>query len=62
MGEVVNLRRARKSRERRREGANAAQNRVDFGITKAQRRQLNNEREKSERNLEGHRLIAPDDA
>jgi hypothetical protein len=62
MGDVVNLRRARKSRERRREEANAANNRVAFGMTKAQRRQLDNEREKSECNLDGHRLIDPDGA
>ena len=62
MGDVVNLRRARKSRERRREEANAANNRIAFGMTKAQRRRLDNEREKRERNLDGHRLIDPDDA
>ena len=62
MGDVVNLRRARKNRDRQREEANAAQNRVAFGMTKAQRRQLDNEREKSERNLDGHRLIDPDEA
>jgi Domain of unknown function (DUF4169) len=62
MGDVVNLRRARKSRERRREEANAAQNRVAFGMTKAQRRQLDSERHKSERSLDGRRLFDPDDA
>jgi Domain of unknown function (DUF4169) len=62
MGDVVNLRRARKSRERRREEANAAQNRVAFGMTKAQRRQLDSERDKSERSLDGRRLFDPDDA
>ncbi|HZZ62703.1 MAG TPA: DUF4169 family protein [Roseiarcus sp.] len=61
MGDLVNLRRARKSRERRREEANAAQNRIAFGMTKAERRRLDDEREKGERVLDGHRLIDPDD-
>jgi Domain of unknown function (DUF4169) len=61
MGDVVNLRRARKRQERRREEANAANNRIAFGMTKAERRRLDNEREKSERNLDGHRLVGPED-
>lgn len=62
MSDVVNLRRARKSRERRREEANAANNRTAFGMTKAERRRLDNEREKTGRNLDGHRLIDPEHA
>ena len=61
MGDIVNLRRARKTRERRREEANAAQNRIAFGMTKAERRRLDNEREKGERALDGHRLVDPDE-
>ena len=61
MGDVVNLRRARKSRERRRKEAKAAENRIAFGMTKAERRRLDSEREKAERDLDGHRLVRPDD-
>jgi len=62
MGEVVNLRRARKGRERQRKEAEAAENRIAFGMTKAERRLRDSEREKSERGFEGHRLGRPDDA
>jgi hypothetical protein len=37
MGEVVNLRRARKERARREKDAEAQENRVAFGRTKAER-------------------------
>ena len=61
MGEIVNLRRARKGRERKRREAEAAKNRVLFGMTTDQRRRLTTERERRERGLEGHRLTPPDD-
>ena len=62
MGEVVNLRRARKGRDRQRKEAEAAENRIAFGMTKAERRLRDSEREKAERGLDGHRLGRPDDA
>jgi hypothetical protein len=62
MGDVVNLRRARKGRERQRKEAEAAENRIAFGMTKAERRRLDSEREKAERGLEAHRLVRPDEA
>lgn len=62
MAEVVNLRRARKGRERQRKEAEAAENRTAFGMTKRERRRLDSEREKAERGLEAHRLVRPDDA
>ncbi len=62
MGDIVNLRRVRKGRERRREEAEAAQNRVLFGMTKAERRRVESEREKAERGLDALRLDRPDDA
>ena len=62
MGEVVNLRRARKGRDRQCKEAEAAENRIAFGMTKAERRRLHSEREKAERGLDGHRLDRPDDA
>ena len=61
MADVVNLRRERKSRERRRKQAEAAENRLAFGMTKRERRRLESEREKAERGLEAHRLVRPDD-
>ena len=61
MGEIVNLRRARKGRERKRREAEAAENRVLFGMTKDERRRLTAERERAERGLEGHRLAPSDD-
>jgi len=62
MGDIVNLRRVRKGRERRREEAEAAQNRVLFGMTKAERRRVESEREKAERGLDALKLDRPDDA
>ncbi len=61
MGDVVNLRRARKGRERHRKEAEAAENRIAFGMTKAERRRLDSEREKAERGLDAHKLVRPDD-
>ncbi|AMJ60611.1 DUF4169 family protein [Bosea sp. PAMC 26642] len=59
MAEIVNLRRARKQRARQDAEAQAQQNRLTFGRTKAERRITEATREKAERDLEGHRL--PDD-
>jgi Domain of unknown function (DUF4169) len=62
MGDVVNLRRARKEKKRQRKEAEAAENRIAFGMTTAERRRLKSEREKTERCLDAHRLPRPDDA
>lgn len=56
MGDVVNLRRARKARDRASAEAQAAQNRIDFGRTKAERKLTEAEKTLAERRLEGHRL------
>ena len=61
MGDLVNLRQARKRRERERDVAAAAQNRAAFGVTKAERRTIEAERAKAERALDAHR-IDPSDA
>ena len=61
MGEVVNLRRARKSRMRRQDEEEAARNRLAFGRPKAERQRAEQEREKLERDLEGHKLDRADD-
>ncbi|RXT54993.1 hypothetical protein B6S44_11905 [Bosea sp. Tri-44] len=56
MAEIVNLRRARKARDRATAEAQAAQNRIDFGRTKAERTLTEAEKTLAKRRLEGHRL------
>ncbi len=56
MGEVVNLRRARKNQEKRREEAQAEQNRISFGLSKAEKQQAEKTRAQATRNLDGHLL------
>lgn len=60
MGDIVNLRQARKRVKRARNAESAAENRVVFGMTKAERRKIEAEREKAERGLEAHELDRPD--
>ena len=62
MPEILNLRLARKSRDRRLKQAEAEQNRVLFGRAKDARRFADAERAKAERDLDGRRLSAPDPA
>ncbi len=61
MGEVVNLRRARKQKARAAEADAAAENRMKFGAPKAERELQAARRELSERALDGARLNARDD-
>ena len=61
MGDIVNLRRARKRQDRRRDDAKAAENRIVYGMTKAERRSLEAEREKADRDLDARRIVGPDD-
>ena len=61
MGDIVNLRRARKKRNKRRTDAEAAANRIRFGRPKAERRAIENERAKDERELEARRIVGPDE-
>ena len=56
LGEIVNLRRARKQRRRGQNDATAAANRLAHGVGKAAKRETRAERERAERALEGHRL------
>jgi hypothetical protein len=60
LGEIVNLRRARKRKQRQREEAVADQNRVVFGRSKAERRLTQTERAMAEANLEARRIVRPD--
>lgn len=56
MNEVVNLRRARKARERAEAEAQAAANRAAFGRTKAEKQKSKKEADAMQRTLEGHKL------
>lgn len=56
MGELVNLRRARKDRDRRRREDEAAENRVKFGRTKVEKLTGKAWDELETRRLDGHRL------
>jgi hypothetical protein len=54
VGEVVNLRRARKVRDRRRDEAQADQNRISYGLSKAERQLSAKTRDQAEKRLDGH--------
>jgi hypothetical protein len=56
MGEVINLRRARKTRGRAAAARGAAENRARFGRTGAERRRDAAEKEKGERDLDRARI------
>jgi hypothetical protein len=56
MGEVVNLRRARKLKAREAAAAEAADRRAAFGVSKAARGTARSERELVERRWAAHRL------
>ena len=62
MGEIVNLRRARKRKDREREASTAAENRALFGLTKAERTGIEAERKKAESDLDARKLDSADDA
>jgi hypothetical protein len=57
MGELVNLRRFRKSRVRDAEAAQAETNRVAFGRTRNERDLTKAERDLAERRLDSHRIL-----
>ena len=60
MGEVVNLRIARKRRRREDEVRQAEENRVRHGLTKAEKTASRIERRRSADVLDGHRLSKGD--
>jgi hypothetical protein len=64
MGEIVNLRRARKKKTRAGAESEAAANRAKFGADRAGREAAVMRRELEATRLDGHRLTpaAPDDA
>ncbi len=55
MSEIVNLRRARKAKGRAEATDKAAENRLRFGVSKAERERTAAMRELERRQLEGHR-------
>lgn len=64
MADIINLRRARKRKQREQAAAQAAENRVRFGLTPAQRRLNDAQAELERRRLELLRLTpdATDDS
>jgi Domain of unknown function (DUF4169) len=62
MGNVVNLRLARKRQDRRRDDAKAEENRLTYGMTKAERRSIEAEQKKADRDLDARRIVGPDDS
>jgi hypothetical protein len=58
-GEVVNLRRARKAKTRADAQAQAAQNRLTFGRTKAEKTLAEAQDALARRRHEGHKLTSP---
>ncbi|WP_312594994.1 DUF4169 family protein [Brevundimonas sp.] len=61
MGEVVNLNRARKSRARASQKADAAANRVAYGRTKAEKQAASLDQARASRLLDGNKRETPDD-
>jgi hypothetical protein len=55
MADIINLRRARKRKERAAKDARAAENRTAFGRGKAERALSAAQRDIAERRLEGHK-------
>jgi hypothetical protein len=60
LSEIVNLRRARKQKNRELKVAEAAEKRARFGRSKAEKRLTESERGLAEARLEAHRLERPD--
>ncbi len=61
MGDIVNLRKARKKVMRQRDQQQAAANRFLHGRNKAERKRAESEGEKSSRNLDLHRIETGDE-
>jgi hypothetical protein len=60
LAEIVNLRRARKLKEREHQQGEAAQKRAVFGRSKAEKRLTESERALTDANLDARRLAKPD--
>lgn len=55
MGEIVNLNRARKARDKAQDKARAAANRIAYGRTGVEKESARIERERAERHIDGHK-------
>lgn len=55
MAEIINLRMARKQKARADKEAQAAQNRISFGRTKAEKQQAAAEKALADKRIDGHR-------
>jgi hypothetical protein len=60
MGDVVNLRNARKQAQRRRTEQKAASNRLAYGRPKPERKLERSRNDKADRELDGHRIETGD--
>ena len=60
MAEIINLRRVRKARVRAGAQAEAAANRAKSGMNKAGRKRAEDESERADRQLDGHKLRSPE--
>lgn len=56
MGEIVNLNRARKAKAKCEREAQAAQNRITYGLTKAEKQKRRAEEQATRQQLDGHKL------
>lgn len=55
MGDIVNLNKARKARAKADAEKKAADNRAKFGMTKAEKQKIADERDRLARHVEGHK-------
>ena len=62
MTDIVNLNRFRKKKRAKADEKRAAENRVKFGRTKAQKASEKSERDRRDREIDGRRLNKQDDA
>ena len=60
MGEVVNLNKARKARDKAEAKRTAETNRLTFGRAKAERQTTQKERDRDAARLDGHKLDEPE--
>lgn len=61
MGEIINLNKARKERERESKKQRAQENRAQFGQTKGEKQKSSSTLDKIRKALDGSRLDGPDD-
>jgi hypothetical protein len=62
VADIVNLRKARKAKARVQENAKAAENRIKFGRSKAERAATEAQEHLTRRQLEAHRLKGGDES